>query len=52
MAGNAHANRHGHIEGCSFCVVPHRRGKGLKYRNPAGHKHNPASKRSGKRSTR
>lgn len=50
MSGNAHARRHGHVPGCKFCQHKPSVAKRLHlYRNINGHRHNPTSKRTGKR---
>lgn len=39
MAGNAHRNRHGNVEGCKYCD------KNGKFRNSNGHRRNLSRKK-------
>lgn len=51
--GNAHRRRHGNVPGCMYCKIGPKEARKLHlYRNKNGHRHNPASKRSGKRPQR
>lgn len=47
---NAHRSRHGNVPGCIYCQYRPAEGKRLGlYRNKNGNRHNPTSKRAGRR---